>query len=193
MKKYWFEIKCAALLLFCIGGFLLALAGYGRYRIIYHNHHSAISSAISFYGFLLIVPYIVVAIYENFFRKESPKTKAEPANVLRENMEVMEIELKKSVVGISEYSEEIPGLSRAYKEIFAVRESDMPKPVLHHECVVHFKIKIGSKNYRRAEVFPFSEENTKICIAMNPATKVYYPKDAPENFTIDLSFINQYL
>lgn len=136
---------------------------------------------------------MVIVIYENFFRKEIPETNSEPANFQLKNREVIEIDLKKSVIGISEYSEEIPGLSRAYEEIFSVKDSSMPKPVLQHECVVYLKIKIGSKHYRRAEVFPFSEENTKICIAMNPVTKIYYSKEAPENFIIELIFINQYL
>lgn len=141
MRKHGFAIKSAALLLCIIGAFVFLLEGHHSHRSIY-NYNYRTFKAHSYWGLLLVLPYILVVIYDNFFRKADSKIKPEPASIALQEMETMEIDLRQCVVGISEYSEEIPGLSRAFKELYRISEDEMPKPILQHESVVFFKIKL---------------------------------------------------
>lgn len=186
--KNWF------LLLFFLGLILLGLFGYGKYSYgLFGRKITPPNSAILFFAIPMMIPYFVIVFIQLFQNKEEDEKinaikDANVENLLREGM-CIEVIFKKAVSEMYETTvEKNTDIELLKNELLFLEDNLYPR---RDEIItiVTLEYNVRDEIYYKKVIFPYTKENTEICLKFQKSTSLYFDKNDPQNSIVDLGFL----
>ena len=186
--KNWF------LLLFFLGLILLGLFGYGKYSYGYIRRNIfQPNPSVLFFAIPMIIPYLVIVFIQVFQNKEEDEKinaikDANVENLLRDGM-CIEVIFKKAVSEMYETTVEKNTDIELLKNELLFLEGNLYPRSDEIITIVTLEYNVRDEIYYKKVIFPYTKENTEICLKFQKSTSLYFDKNDPQNSIVDLGFL----
>ena len=183
------------LIVFLVGVFFLALFGFGKLS----SYMIDINIDAWPFGLGLILPYIVLTIYELFIKSRKQRNKSENYSKKEKDIVKNGIKIKFDLIdSIVEIDERVVRNENEIREIADVflPISEINELLFHQNknyiTVIKFCYKIDKVKYHKKILLPFNKETINTIFKLQKTTILLYDGNNPKEALIDFGFIENY-